>query len=77
MQCMSNKVSVQEKMDKEGRPVLVVFMLGAGEGQRRDRRIMTPDDAKMVVELVKVRYRPLLCALEVRKASRGGAALEV
>lgn len=45
------KVSVAQKVDKEGKPVLVVFQ---PQSQRRDRRILTSDDAKMVLELVKV-----------------------
>ncbi|CAM9498693.1 unnamed protein product [Scytosiphon promiscuus] len=50
-------VSVAEKVDKEGKKALVVYMPGnryLPERQRSDRRIMTPDDAKMVLELVKI-----------------------
>lgn len=50
-------VSVAEKLDKEGKKVLVVYMPGSRYLPERqsDRQIMTPDDAKMVLELVKVR----------------------
>lgn len=53
MQFLLSNISVAQKIDKEGKEVLVVYMPG---GQRRDRQIMTPDDAKMVLELVKVRF---------------------
>lgn len=52
MQCRLSNISVATKLDKEGKRVLFVHMPG---GKRSDRRIMTPDDAKMVLELVKVR----------------------
>lgn len=49
-------VSVAEKKDKDGRPMLEVYKPSYLPGRpRSDRRIMTPDDAKMVLELVKVR----------------------
>lgn len=49
-------VSVAEKVDKEGKMVLEVHMPSYLPGRpRSDRRTMTPDDAKMVLELVKVR----------------------
>ena len=51
MQCVLTNILMAEKVDKEGKRTLVVSMPG---GKRRDRRIMTPDDAKMVLELVKV-----------------------
>lgn len=49
---MLKNISVADKVDKEGKRVLVVYMHG---GKRRDRRVMTSDDVKMVLELVKVR----------------------
>ncbi|CAN0508575.1 unnamed protein product, partial [Ectocarpus sp. 12 AP-2014] len=57
MKWMLVNVSVAERFDKEGKKVLVVYMPANQylPGRRRsDRRIMTPDDAKMVLELVKV-----------------------
>ncbi|CAM9441770.1 unnamed protein product, partial [Pylaiella littoralis] len=50
-------VSVAEKFDKEGKKVLVVYKPESlyFPGRRRpERRIMTPDEAKMVLELVKI-----------------------
>lgn len=56
MQCRLSNISVATKLDKEGKRVLVVHMPGGSRSRNRsDRRIMTPDDAKMVLELVKVR----------------------
>ncbi|CAN0050348.1 unnamed protein product [Ectocarpus sp. 6 AP-2014] len=57
MKWMLVNVSVAERVDKEGKKVLVVYMPANQylPGRRRsDRRIMTPDDAKMVLELVKI-----------------------
>ena len=76
MKWMLVDVSVAEKADKDGKKALEVFMPSylPGRPRRSDRRIMTPDDAKMVLELVKVRpaahpprppYPPLHpCALQ-------------
>lgn len=56
MKWMLVDVSVAEKADKDGKKVLEVHMPSYLPGRpRSDRRIMTPDDAKMVLELVKVR----------------------
>lgn len=59
MKWMLVNVSVAEKVDKEGKKMLVVSMpsnhyLSLPWRGRSDWRIMTPDDAKMVLELVKV-----------------------
>ena len=56
MKWMLVNVSVAEKSGKDGKKVLEVYMPSYLPGRpRADRRIMTPDDAKMVLELVKVR----------------------
>lgn len=56
MKWMLVNVSVAEKVDKDGKKMLEVYMPSYLPGRpRSDRRIMTPDDAKMVLELVKVR----------------------
>eukprot|EP00752_Nemacystus_decipiens_P005285 g4793.t1 len=55
MKWMLVNVSVAEKTDKDGKKVLEVYMPSYLPGRpRSDRRIMTPDDAKMVLELVKI-----------------------
>eukprot|EP00903_Cladosiphon_okamuranus_P019409 g17845.t1 len=55
MKWMLVNVSVAEKMDKDGKKMLEVHMPSYLPGRpRTDRRIMTPDDAKMVLELVKI-----------------------
>lgn len=70
-------VSVAERVDKEGKKVLVVYMPANQylPGRRRsDQRIMTPDDAKMVLELVKVRpvfFLALPLATQLRRGTRG------
>lgn len=46
------KVSVAQTVDREGKQALVVYQPGR---ERRDRRLMSTSDAKMVQELVKVR----------------------
>lgn len=74
MKWMLVNVSVAERVDKEGKKVLVVYMPGNKylPGRRRsDRRIMTPDDAKMVLELVKVRPVIFLALPLVTQLRRG------
>ncbi len=63
MKWMLVNVSVAERVDKEGKRMLVVSMpsnqyLSLPWRGRTDWRIMTPDDAKMVLELVKASDSP-------------------
>lgn len=49
-------IMVTEKLDKEGKRTLVASMPPGGK--RKKHRIMTSNDAKMVLELVKVSVTP-------------------
>lgn len=47
-------IMATEKLDTKGKRTLVASM--PSRGKRKKRRIVTPNDAKMVLELVKVSF---------------------